>query len=165
VRIPLSDASLLWIPCVVFVVHVLEEVPRFPAWATKHFAPMSRAWFVYSHVPLLAGIIYVCAQAQAAAPGSGWVLFAFALQWALGINVLFHVGTTIWFREYSPGLVTALLVVLPATIYLHNRVVAEGLLTDAQIRIAIAVGAVVSVAAVASLWLPTAPSTSPRSRG
>ena len=39
-----------WLPLIVFIPHMIEEYPRFPAWATRHFGATSKAWYVYSHV-------------------------------------------------------------------------------------------------------------------
>jgi hypothetical protein len=144
---------MYWIPTIVLLAHVLEEFPRFPAWASRHFGSTSRAWYVYSHVPLLAGVGLVSAQAQAAGPGSGWALLALGFQWILATNALFHITTTLGFREYSPGVVTGTLLVLPATAYLYYRAVSADLFTSAQVASAIALGTVLSAAAVASLWL------------
>jgi hypothetical protein len=142
-----------WVPTIALVVHVVEELPRFPAWATRHFGATSRAWYVYSHVLLLVAFAVVSAEAHADGPGSRWALVGLACQWILAVNALFHVVTTLWFREYSPGVVTGVLGVLPATVYMHSRAVPSGLFPSTQVAFAIGLGAVISAAAIASLWL------------
>jgi hypothetical protein len=92
-----------WVPTIALVVHVVEEVPRFPAWATRHFGATSRAWYVYSHVLLLVAFAVVSAEAHAGGPGSRWALLVLACQWILAVNALFHVVTTLWFRRARGG--------------------------------------------------------------
>src|SRR5215216_3637028 len=98
---------MYWLPSVVFLIHVAEEFPSFPAWATRHFGVTSRAWYVYSHIPLIAGIIAVSALAESR-PGTIWPLLATAGQCTLATNGLFHLVTTFLFREYSPGVIGGL---------------------------------------------------------
>jgi hypothetical protein len=145
---------MYWIPAIALLVHVLEEFPRFPAWASRHFGSTSRAWYVYTHVAIVTAFGVVSAQAQAVGPGTHWAVLALACQWVLATNALFHVATAVRFREYSPGIVTGMLVVLPSTAYLYSRAVSADLFTTAQVASAIALGTVLSAVAVASLWLP-----------
>jgi len=147
------EFGLYWLPTVVFVVHAAEELPRFPAWATRHFRATSRAWFVYSHIVLLAIALTISAQAHAAEPRTAWPMLAVALQWVLGSNALFHIITTILFKEYSPGLVTAVLFSIPATAYMSTQVIALKLLTPAQLLAAGGLGLVSNVLGIATLWL------------
>jgi hypothetical protein len=71
----------------------------------------------------------------------------------LAVNALFHVATTLLFREYSPGLVTGTLLFLPAAGYLLSRTASESLLTTQQIWFSIGIGGIVQVAVIASLYL------------
>ena len=145
---------MYWVPTLVFLVHIAEELPRFPAWATRHFAATSRPWYVYSHVVLIALVVTISAQAEAAEPRTLWPLIAVVVQWALGVNVLFHIVTTVLFKEYSPGLVTGVLVCIPATAYVSRSVVADQLLTTSQLGWAAGLGIIVNLVVIASLWLP-----------
>jgi hypothetical protein len=147
--------ALYWVPTLVFLVHIAEELPRFPAWATRHFAATSRAWYVYSHVVLIALVVTISAQAEAAAPRTLWPLIAVGFQWALGVNALFHIATTVLFKEYSPGLVTGVLVCIPATAYVSRAAVAGQLLTTAQLGSAVGLGIIINLIVISSLWLPT----------
>jgi hypothetical protein len=144
---------MYWIPAVVFLAHVAEEYVRFPEWATRHFGATSRAWYVYSHIPPLTVVVWICARAQDAAPDTLWPVLATAVQWSLATNAIFHIVTTWLFREYSPGLVTATALVLPTTVYMFNRTIGEHLLTPFQVGSVVGLGTVVGGAVVASLWL------------
>lgn len=142
-----------WLPLIVFVAHMIEEYPRFPAWATRHFGATSAAWYVYSHVLLVAVVIPVCLWAENASPQTWGRILGTALMITLALNGAFHVVTTFLFREYSPGVVTGVVLFFPATAYLLVMTVRESLLTTTQIGAAVILGAVVQVAVIASLYL------------
>lgn len=80
------------------------------------------------------------------------MLAAVALQWIIGTNALFHVIATILFKEYSPGLVTGSLVVLPAACLVSWIVVDGHVFTFSELIVAFTGGVIVSMAVIASLW-------------
>lgn len=142
-----------WLPLIVFIPHMVEEYPRFPAWATRHFGATSRAWYVYSHIFLVAIAVPVCLWAGNAS-SQGWGrIVGTALMITLAMNGVFHVVTTLIFREYSPGVLTGTLLFFPATGYMLLLTVRESLLTTPQIGEAVVIGTVVQVAVIASLYL------------
>jgi hypothetical protein len=145
---------MYWIPALAFLAHVAEEYPRFPEWATRHFGATSRPWYVYSHIPLIAAAVGASFLASGAPEGTLFPFLATTIQWVLATNAVFHVATTFIFREYSPGVVSAVLLFLPGTAYFFERTVREALLTVPQVALAIAIGTAVGIAVVASLWLP-----------
>ena len=144
---------MYWLPLIVFLPHMLEEYSRFPAWATKHFGATCKAWYVYSHVVLVAVALPVCLWAENASPQTWGRILATALMITLAINGVFHVVTTFLFREYSPGVVTGTLLFFPATGYLLFLTARDSLLTTTQISVAVVIGAVVQIAVIASLYL------------
>src|SRR5690242_1359455 len=115
---PLPLTLFYWLPLLAFLVHVAEEWPRFPAWATRHFGATSRPFYLYSHVVLIAVGTLVCQRAAAQGPGGPWAMLATAMQHTLLTNGLFHLATTVLFREYSPGVVTGTLLFLPLSAYM-----------------------------------------------
>ena len=139
-----------WLPLLLFVPHVIEEYPGFPAWATRHFGVTSRAWYVYSHVVLVAGMAALGWLAEGAAPNSVGLLLVVAIQVSLAGNAIFHLATTALFREYSPGVVTGTALFLPAT----ALVVRDAAQTSGQLGTAVILGVVSQVLVIASLWLP-----------
>lgn len=144
---------MYWLPLVTFLAHVVEEFAEFPAWATRHFGVTSRAWYVYSHVPLVATLAIVCALADRAAPRTVWPILATAAQWVLATNAVFHLATTVRFRERSPGVVTGTLLFLPATVAMFAWTAEGELLTADQVALAIALGTITGAAVIRSLWL------------
>ena len=144
---------MYWLPLLVFIPHMVEEYPHFPAWATRHFGATSNAWYVYSHIGFVAIVLGICPWAQNAPPQTWGPLLGTALMWTLAFNALFHVVTTVLFREYSPGVVTGVLLFFPASGYVFLETVQSELLTTEQIAVAVVIAAVVQVAVVASLYL------------
>lgn len=144
---------MYWISLLVFVPHMIEEYPRFPQWATRHFGATSNAWYLYSHIVLVTIALAICPWAQSAPPQTRGPLLGTALMLTLAFNALFHVVTTFLFREYSPGVITGVLLFFPASGYMLLETVEEQLLTAAQIATAVFIAFVVQVAVIASLYL------------
>ena len=143
---------MYWIPLVVFAAHMIEEFPRFPGWATRHFGATSTAWYVYSHIVLVALIVSAGWWAETSA-GTWAPLLVVAIMWSLACNAVFHVVTTVLFREYSPGVVTGVLLLVPAAVWLLWRVSDGGVLTGGEMVVAALIGTVVQIAVIGSLWL------------
>jgi hypothetical protein len=141
-----------WATLAALVLHVVEELPSFPAWATEHFGTTTQGWFVVSHVPLLGLATWICHRASRPLPTRSSVWLLLALQSTLFANAVFHGAATIWFHEYSPGVISAMLLYLPVTILLTPRVAAA--LGPRRSAAAATTGALVCLAAVATLWLP-----------
>jgi hypothetical protein len=67
-------------------------------------------------------------------------LLVFGIQMILFFNAFIpHIGSTIRFRMYSPGLVTAVLITLPFSIYLFQRAMREGVLNWSQFWILLSI--------------------------
>lgn len=88
-----------------FVLHVLEEWPRFPAWASRYASSQyRRREYVFIHLAGIAGTLI--------AVGLMWrfpirplvfAFFAFLFAPAVLWNAMFHAGATIVYRSYLPG--------------------------------------------------------------
>jgi hypothetical protein len=143
---------LPWATFALLAVHVAEEVPAFPAWATRHFGTTTPAFYVLSHIPLLAAVFYIARNAAAGA-GTQWLWLAAAIQAGLAANGLFHLATTVVFGEYSPGVVTGAGLCVPFAVYFLSRVRGHGALRGAQVVTACVAGVVVAILLTASLWL------------
>jgi hypothetical protein len=141
-----ASMSFLVTP-IIFLLHILEEWPRFPEWATRHFGTTSRAWFVYTHIVLVSVVTGICWMATFESSRT-WIILAFATQWGLQTNAVFHLVTWRLFKEYSPGLVTALILFVPATAW--QVLTLEIDLSD--FATAVALGSLAGGAAISSLW-------------
>lgn len=114
---------------------------------------MSILKFTTTHIPLILLVFFVSWQAADVGFNGGWVIMATAFQWQFGINALFHLATTVIFKEYSPGMVTAATVSIPATIFFMMTVWQENRLTGMEMVQAIFWGTVIAAAAIGVLFL------------
>ncbi|MEV6325606.1 HXXEE domain-containing protein [Nocardia sp. NPDC051787] len=140
-------------PFVVFVVHTLEEMPQFAAWVSAHFAPLTTEKFAVSHIPLILLVLLCSWRALRPSAHMGWVVLVVAFQWQFAVNAVFHLATAAWYGDYSPGMVTAATVALPATLVVLAWIRRERLLTAAQLATAMAVGTAIAAAAIGVLFL------------
>jgi Protein of unknown function with HXXEE motif len=133
----------------VLALHVLEEAPGFTAWARRHCSPSyTQRDFVRNNTIGLA-MTLLATRLIARHPARGPVFGYFSLvmtQQAL-FNTVFHVGTTVAYREYSPGLVTAVAGFLPLWWRLTQLARKERLLTRGGAAGAAAIGGAVHAAA------------------
>lgn len=148
-----SNHLIFWLPYLVFVIHTVEEIPGFSAWATRHFGPMTTFKFTMVHIPLILLVFLVSLRAAGVGYNGGWVLMATAFQWQFGINALFHLITTFKFKEYSPGTVTAATVSIPATVYFMITVWQEGRVTGPEMIQAIIWGTLIAATAIGILFI------------
>jgi hypothetical protein len=142
---------LAWLLLVALALHMGEEWSRFPEWATRHFGTTSPRFFLVSHVPIVAVVAWVSwgASRRPAAESFLW-WYAFILA-AFVTNALFHVATTLVFREYSPGLVTGVVLYPAVAVRLLPRVLP--ILGPRRTLAASIAGALASVLVAASLAL------------
>ena len=149
----LAVRSLFWLPTVTIVLHSLEEMPGFAAWASVRFAPMSQAEFAILHIPLIWIVAFASFRAWISPVPTVWRFWATAFQWQFAFNAVFHLGSAWLYREYAPGMVTAATIGLPATAGLTVGVLRLGLLGRRELALAALAGAVIAVAAVAMLFV------------
>ncbi|RBQ15822.1 hypothetical protein DP939_32925 [Spongiactinospora rosea] len=140
-------------PFVVYVVHTLEELPGFAAWASRHFGPETTSAFAGYHIPLLLLVLLCSWRASAAGRNGVWVVLTTAFQWQFSVNALFHLTAWVVLGEYSPGAVTAAVVSIPATACYLAWVRRERRATGREIALAIAVGTLIAAAAIGFLFL------------
>ena len=132
----LSFRQLVWLFPVAYALHVIEELPRFTAWAMRYAsANFTMRDYVIIH---LTGIIVAMAAPLVIRYFSNrvviFIFFTFVFTPAAFFNILFHAGATVVFGVYCPGLITAL-TVYPTVCFLVSRsALREGLLST---RIAI----------------------------
>jgi hypothetical protein len=143
---------LLWLVPAALALHVAEEAPGFAGWARRHASPdYSAGDFVKINA---LGLATTMAATAAVARGYGGRPVSVAF-YAAGVtqqalwNPVFHAGTTIAWREYSPGLVTSLTLFLPLWTVITREVLATGLLRPRRVLGAVAAGGALHAAAVA----------------
>jgi len=105
----LTFRQAVWLIPLAFSLHVLEEWPRFTAWANRYASVrFAQQEYATIHLGGIAGAFLVAALA-AAFPSRPLIFLVFALFFlpAMFWNSFFHAGATIAFRAYCPGLATA----------------------------------------------------------
>ena len=140
-------------PFAVYVLHTLEELPGFAAWATRHFGPETTSTFAAYHVPLILLVGFCSWRAMRAGRGGVWVVLATALQWQFAVNALFHLTTWIALDDYSPGAVSATTVSIPATVLYFAWIRRENRATTRETVVAVGVGTLIAAAAIGFLFL------------
>jgi hypothetical protein len=150
---PTFQAAPFLLPYLVYVLHTLEELPGFAAWASKHFGAESTGTFAGYHIPLMLLVLFCSWRAAVAGRHGGWVVMAIAFQWQFGVNALFHLTTWIALGDYSPGAVTGTVVSIPATVYFFTWIRRQARATTAEITLAVAIGTVVAALAIGFLFI------------
>jgi hypothetical protein len=146
---------LLWLVPVFLMLHNMEEAPLMEKWSKqlplKVHPTVSTKQFVIAVVLLTIGGYLLTFLGLEVLPSPAGYLLIFGIQLILAFNAFVpHLLSTIRFRLYSPGLITAHLITLPFSFYLFRRALTEGLLTWTQfwILLAIAPVAMVELAAI-----------------
>ena len=150
---------LLWLVPVFFMLHNLEEAPFMERWSkrlpVKIHPTVSTPQFVVAVIFLtIAGLILTYASLAWLPTPAGYLLIL-GMQAVLLVNAFVpHLVTTIRFRLYSPGVVTAVLIILPFSIYLFQRAFTELILNWAKFWVLIGIAPFAMVAlAYLSLWI------------
>ena len=138
----LAFRQAVWLFPAAFILHVIEEWPRFVTWANRYASQRFTARdYAVIHLSGIVGAVFVAALLSWARPRPlVFLFFAFLFLPGLFWNVLFHLGATAVFRAYSPGLITALFV-YPPVVYLVSRCAyREGLLSLGSWAAALVIG-------------------------
>ena len=139
----MSFKNIIWLGPVVFLIHDLEEVFWTQLWIERNrflfedtrfervievmgFQPV-KFGLVVALITILYGIISYFATRQIQA-GLSMNLYVSTLL-ILFVNVFTHAGQTVLLGMYTPGVVTAVLVVLPYTVIAFRALKARRLLT------------------------------------
>jgi hypothetical protein len=144
---------VFWLPYVVLLIHTIEEIPGFAKWATRHFAPMSTYKHVLIQVFMILLVLLVSYKASTIGYNGIWVIAAAAFQLHIGINALFHVVTTLLYKEYSPGLLTAVTLSLPSTVFFFHQIYSGSRLTTTELAVALIAGTIIGASAIGTLFL------------
>jgi hypothetical protein len=133
----LSFDRLLWLVPFFFMLHNMEEASFMENWSKrlplKVHPNISTKQFVIAVIFLtLAGFVLTFLGLEIWRQPIGYLLIL-GIQMVLAFNAFVpHIFTTIRFRLYSPGVVSALLITLPFSFYLFRRALTENLLTWVQ---------------------------------
>ena len=138
----LTFRRVVWFLPVVFALHITEEWPHFTEWA-QHYASaqFTQSAYTFIHLSGLAGNVLL------AALFSRWrnrvALFLFFSAFLLPTffwNIGFHVGATVLFGVYCPGVITALFLYPPVVCTVVRRALEEDLLSVRSCSVALVIG-------------------------
>lgn len=113
---------LVWMFPIVYMLHVLEQLPHFTGWARRYAnASLTMRDYLVVHVT---GVVVAVAAPFIIKHFPNRVViflfFTFIFTPAVFFNIIFHAGATAVFGTYSPGLLTAL-TIYPVTFILVGR--------------------------------------------
>ena len=156
---PASEQAIFTALLVIYLLHQIEEhlwPGGFRQYANAHVFTSGRDdWPVDAGGVALINIGYVWLPVAAAA------LFPEALRWVglswIGltlVNAVTHIVTSIRFRGYNPGVVTAVLLFMPFTIWALMHETARGLLSGADIGLIMLLGVLLHIPVAALFVVP-----------
>lgn len=128
---------LLWLVPLFFALHNLEEAPFMESWSKWlplkiHPVITTRQFVIAVTVLTAAGFLLTFISLEYLQTTIGYLL-VLEMQAILLFNAFIpHIGATIRFRRYSPGVLSAIIITIPFSIYLFRRAFAEQLLTSEQ---------------------------------
>lgn len=127
----MNKRTLLWFVPIFITIHNIEEALFMPAMIEARKTAFPKAfseWLspVASARQMFIGLLIVTVIPYLIAWNADWESglrgkMLLCLQAAMFINVLAHVGMTIFIGGYAPGVVTAVLLNLPLSLYLFHR--------------------------------------------
>lgn len=128
---------LLWLVPIILTIHNIEEAPFMEGWSKrlplKIHPTVSTRQFVLAVIFLtLAGFLVTYIGVEYLGNQTGYLL-VLGIQTILLFNTFVpHIATTIRFRMYSPGVITAILLTLPFSFYLFQRALNENIISWKQ---------------------------------
>jgi hypothetical protein len=133
----LSFDRLLWLVPIFFTLHNLEEAPFMKNWSKRlplkiHPTVTTGQFVIAVTFITIAGFLLTYFGVEYLANQTGY-LIVLGIQIILFFNAFIpHIASTILFRMYSPGVITAVLIILPFSVYLFRRAINENILSWTQ---------------------------------
>ena len=141
-RLPFSTALLL--APLVYAIHHAEEhlFLNFRAWRLKYF-PDNNALSTEAILAILVsfGLVYIILHASVRTKVSAWMALTFLMATQVH-NAIFHLGATIAFRDFSPGLITAILLYLPVNLLIARSALQEEWVSPRQLGVIFIAGGI-----------------------
>jgi hypothetical protein len=143
--------SVIWLSLVVFVIHDMEEIIMGESWLAKnkerikrmlpnrlaasfeeHFS-MKTAQFAVavSFIFLILSIAVLLTSVTL--PTGTYLPFFLVCLHVMFLNIFTHIGQSLLLRGYTPGVATAVTVLLPYTVYTYCRLFDAGLISWSMI--------------------------------
>jgi hypothetical protein len=155
----LSLDRLLWLVPIFLALHNLEEAPSMESWSKRlpvriHPNVSTRQFGIAVTVLTIAAFVVTYLEINYWHRTTGYLLIL-GIQAILLFNAFIpHIASTIAFRMYSPGGITAVLLTLPFSAYLFHRAFAENILSWNQFWILLGIAPLATgIFALSSLQL------------
>lgn len=151
---PVLDAwtapQLFWLVPLLFALHNAEEAPRMAAWShnvnARFMPPVSTFQFTVAVALLTLLVLLLTLGAVRGLPARLGVPLMTGIQAIIFVNALTHVGGTVRYRRYSPGLFTAMMVNVPFSLYFFYRMLATPHLSGSGLFIALVLAPLLMIA-------------------
>lgn len=141
-RLPFSTALLL--APLAYAIHHAEEhlFLNFRAWRLKYF-PDNNALSTEAILAILVsvGLVYLLHHATVRTRVSAWMALTFLMATQVH-NAIFHLGATVVFQDFSPGLITAMVLYLPANWLIAHAALKEDWVTPRQLGVIFVAGGI-----------------------
>ncbi len=133
---------LVWLFPLAYGFHIAEESNGFPGWVRDELGgSLTSSGFIVNNAVFMAVLIGLCLLAtRQRAPWSWFFLFLFVSAQEFW-NLVFHAYATVRFGEYSPGIITAVLLYLPLYAAISFVFVRNGVITFRLWVVAFTLGA------------------------
>lgn len=145
----LSIATVIWLFPIAFLLHDFEEIIFVEAWFQKNYVKVfrrvprrARGFFEeFSHttaarfsIPVAMQLIMYIVAAYAAVEQQTFA-FLVGFNVLLFLHVFTHIGQSLYFRTYALGVGTAVIIIIPYTLYLFYRLLHAGFIDFGDILI------------------------------
>jgi hypothetical protein len=139
--------SLMWLFLAAFIVHDFEEIIFVESWMRNNFirvksrlpkkfggllAEFSTITSSQFAIAVWIEFIFLTAATFLAVDYQNYIFFV-GCNAVLLLHVLTHLGQSIYLRMYTPGVVSAVLVTFPFSIYLLYRLIHEGYVSSIEV--------------------------------
>ena len=146
----ISFERLLWLVPIFLTIHNMEEAPFMEGWSKR--LPMkipltvtTRQFVSAVTFITLGGFVLTYFGVEGLANRTGY-LIVLGIQAVMLFNAFLpHIVTTVRFRMYSPGVITALLVTLPFSFYLFRRAFTENVIGWTQFWVLLGIAPIAMV--------------------
>jgi hypothetical protein len=134
------DLNILWLVPIAYMIHILEETPRFVPWAKKYLgAPETFGQFVLGNIIFMAYVL-ISVSLAIFYPNEWTIILGLATAAWIFSNFLIHASYTLYTGEYSPGVVTASAIYAPVSLYIYYNFWVSGTLSTLDIILSVIIG-------------------------
>ncbi|WP_253191863.1 HXXEE domain-containing protein [Siminovitchia sp. FSL H7-0308] len=150
----ISIHSLIWLFLVAFMLHDFEEIIRIEPWMRKYYDQIElkipekfrKDVQSFSQITSSQFAVAVCIEFIVFVPFTfmaaekGQYLFFLGFNTVLLLHVFMHVGQALYVKMLVPGVVTAVGITLPYSVYLFYRLLHENVISFTDILISFPIG-------------------------